>query len=145
MICRSCTATFIQSDRNKHLPETSKYLISSLCLDCISAKLKAEENELYPTLVKRLKRHEKIKAAYHRSTKTLTEINQKFSSVNYERNIIIHNIHKEKKLIEEQKAKKQASTANKKTPAITPEMVEKMLANLTEEQRVSVMKGFTVS
>lgn len=136
MICSTCQATFNQSSRDKNLQEDSDYLSSSLCLTCITTDLQAKQAEIYPKLLEISKEHEKIKEAYFASTKKLAEISKKFKSVDYERNIITHNVKMEK-----ERQKKKPAKSNKPTKSIK-EQIQAMLANLSKDQRDKVLANF---
>lgn len=142
MICPKCQAKINRIERDMHLHESSEYLTSDKCLKCILKELKYRQKRAYPKLVKTFERHKAIKAAYHKSSKQFTEINDKFKNANYEHNMILHKINMEKQRKEKASATR-AKTSTKKTERSIKEAMNKMLANLTPEQREKVLANFT--
>lgn len=142
MICPKCQASVNRLDRDAILHETSDYLDSDKCLKCILKELKYRQKRAYPKLVKTIERHEKIKQAYHKSSKQFTEINNKFTAANYEHNMILHNINMEKQRKEKAAAKRAKASTKKKPKLSTKESVNRMLAHLTPEQRKKVLANF---
>ena len=142
MICPNCKASVEKLTRNIHLPENSTYLSSDLCLTCIIQELKTKQRKLYPVLAKKIQHHEQIKAAYHESSRKLTRINDKFKQMNYEQNIITHNINMEKAVQAAKANKSSKPTKPAKSEELTGDQIQAMLANLSSEQRAAIMQSF---
>jgi hypothetical protein len=134
MICRSCTAKYSKTDRNKLLPAHSNHFNSDRCIDCLIEKLSNRQSIAYWKLTEHVQMHKELKQAYHQSSKDLTKLNTSHKQLDYDKNLILFNIHQNKLKQLETTKRRQSTKTTKPTKKATPEEMKAMLAQLSPEQ-----------